>query len=264
MAGYLGRLTLALGVLCTALTLFLGLSALLDIAVRLRPLMAAWRAATVATWSWLAGWIGLKLPESVALLLSFLVFALVLAVGARLRTGRASSVRLTWSRALLGTLAGLVISASGFALWLLGFIEYEMAVQKTSRDWSAALPIATYVLMTAALSYPTFAVLTRGMAGARQLFPISLAYMGAAYMAPVLTLWLGLEYSAARGTSRFQDNIDWMVGMLLTAPVLVALLMAIMLSIAPAEVLRRRLIASLALTVVLAVANEVLKRSPLL
>ncbi len=156
---------------------------------------------------------------------------------------------------MAGIAIGTLICAFGYGLFILGYLHLASG-RWQKQPWADELTTAAYVIMTAALAYPCYSILTRGMTGARSLFPIALIYLIAAYMAPVLKLWQTMELG---NTQHFAANFDVTVAMLITAPIVTSLLVAAMLSIAPSDALRQRMLASIACTVALFGINEVMK-----
>src|SRR5262249_56381662 len=69
------------GIVGGALTLFTNLGAVLKLADWARVLVEHWKEWTHAFWGWVFGWLGIHLPLFSTLVLSFMLFGLLLAIG---------------------------------------------------------------------------------------------------------------------------------------------------------------------------------------
>ncbi len=72
---------------CSAVTIFSALQSVLQLSAMARWVTEHWHAWTIMLWEIALGWTGIKVPAVIAPLLSFFVFALVMAIGVRLRQG---------------------------------------------------------------------------------------------------------------------------------------------------------------------------------
>ena len=78
------QLLIWIGIVGSAITVFGGLSVILDFADWAKQIATYWHELTQVFWTWVFGWVGIKVPKVLAPLISFTVFAALLVAGVNL------------------------------------------------------------------------------------------------------------------------------------------------------------------------------------
>jgi hypothetical protein len=239
-----GGALIGAGVLGTACTLFAGVAGLgyFKVAEAARAAIALWRSVTEDFWRLALGWIGIHIPPTITAFLSFLAFALAIAIGVRLRNRRqardgvvapdANRSVASLTRIALGTLmAVLGVPASVMSGEIVGYLVPSLIAYLNSAMLVAAL----------AFAFAAFAWIH----GTRPEF----LEIGA----------LGAGYSACAYASPMSDAVDKEIMLfnlgpllwLLTLPAVVVAVFSVMLRIAEPVSLRNRLALSTVVAVVM-------------
>lgn len=132
------------GIIGGAVTLFSNLHGLVTMADWARRLVLHWHEWTLAFWGFLFGWIGIRLPAILAPLLSFLMFGLVLTLGARFRATEKDRIEYAIEDSIVSE-ANKQFSFRGFIPYLVpGAIAAEVAPSVHLLQWiGLQLPAAT-------------------------------------------------------------------------------------------------------------------------
>jgi hypothetical protein len=91
--GFKYELLTWVGIVGGALTLFTNLGAVLKLADWARVLVEHWKEWTHAFWVWVFGWVGIRLSPDWTPVLSFLLFGLLLTIGQAIQFGHASKTQ---------------------------------------------------------------------------------------------------------------------------------------------------------------------------
>ena len=73
-----------IGIVGSAITVFGGLSTILEVANWAKELVTHWHELTQMFWKWVLGWIGVKVPKELVPIVSFTLFSTMLVVGGNL------------------------------------------------------------------------------------------------------------------------------------------------------------------------------------
>ena len=236
------RALVGIGVLGTIATLLSGLDGLVALSERARWAIAYWRTLTLTMWSWIVGWIGIRLPHSLLALFNFALFGMLLAVGVRIRAKYFTDntiaisntrVRVSAGRIIISFLVMAILSLLSLViLAILQMYGVTLTIEAIAAIWIAW----SLLIMTACFLWTH-----RFSKHALQLFPLALIYSGCVFLAPFLK---------ELNPKSYLDMILFLVSL-----AAINLIFSLMLLIAPAIALRNRLGVSvlLALLVVLPV-----------
>jgi len=233
------------GIVGGALTLFTNLSATLQLAKWARILVEHWREWTHAFWLWAFGWLGIHLPPEWAPVLSFVLFWLLLTIG------EAVKFRITTNSQLLSdTYQGKSFKLLSWrtlfcVVLILAVVEVAPTVVFLSLDPSSFGDIFYHVYRILAwIGSPVIIVLF-----ARNKLHAALS----------VCLFLIFSEVIALDPLRGMEPSGWLTAAFGASSVLIWVLPLILLSVAPAKAVTRRLI-FLALGLILLIAfNELSK-----
>jgi hypothetical protein len=240
------------GIIGGAVTLFTALSAVLKLADWARIVVQHWKEWTHAFWVWAFGWLGIHLPPEWAPVLSFLLFGSLLTIGQAIKfqsTIRSNAIvdkyqrksfqLISW-RAILCMICALIawavweqVSSSIFmTVWFnRGLLPPPMAI--TIAGVSIFVPMSMLVMMFARDRVHAFVA----------------SFVMGIYFVIITLPWDDLD----------STTTDSMVAAYNVAILLMSVVPIILLSVAPARAVSRRLI-SLALGLLLLIAlNELSK-----
>lgn len=262
-----------LGVAGTALTLFAGLDGVLTLARSMKALLAGWKAFAVTLWRNALALLGVDLSAPAAAMLSFVLFALVLAIGARLRNAVLASATVPSAsrdprlvRLALGAIAGVGVCALGsvglYMTFSYGYMPAALGLKYLGFSEEASAEImAAFILLVPSLFlvgtlWCCYTLLTWPVAHAQRLFGYVAVYAGCVCVQPILAAMVQVTGGIDFG---LQYALETQLPLMVLTPLIVSMVFAVMMRIAPPLVLRTRLLTSLAGTAGLAALNELLR-----
>ncbi len=226
------------GILGTAITFLAGLEGLLALNERVRTTIATWRSFTHSIWATLFGWIGIKIPPSLFALLNFTLFALVLALGVRIRAKhfannltpeqRSGTDVKAW-RMLVGFVAVIVLS-------LLSLVVVVFLAQR-GITIGVNVVLVIWGVWSLIVMIACFLWTHRFDKRALQIFPLALIYSSAVFLVPFIK----------SATPSYLDS-----ALFVSSLAAINLIFSVMMRIAPPVALRKRLSAAIGLALLVA------------
>jgi hypothetical protein len=254
------------GIVGGALTLFGNLDAVLKLADWARVLVEHWKEWTHEFWVWAFGWLGIHLPPEWTPVLSFLLFGSLLAIGQAVKFNTAitdhtiedkyngKSFQLTSWR----TISSVVVMVLCLLLWLRYVIynvkdimftdlfgNYEltpiMLIARYAGDWSFPVLMALWVLII--------------------VLPLPLVILFARFRlyATVAIVLMVIFWTIISFTQVMRLDFLTLNAPLLVASMMIPVLSLVLLSVAPAKAISRRLIFLALGLLLLIVLNELSK-----
>jgi hypothetical protein len=252
------------GIIGGAVTLFTAISAMLKLADWARVLVENWKQWTHAFWVWAVGWLGIHLPPEWMPVLSFLFFWSLLTVGQAFRFSQIASKNqpivdmyqdksfwlISWR-----TFFCLIVMFLATSLWTglsypyVGILAMKVHIPPAVVMNPIAMFIPPQVIVVLFARHRLHAAVTTLL---------------------LLTFWtiltfnqlIPMNYSGDSGVSGVSGLSATLLSATLTAVALISVLPLILLSVAPAKAVSRRLI-FLAIGLLLLIAlNELSKLSP--
>src|SRR5262245_18261153 len=262
--GFRYELLTWVGIVGGALTLFTNLGAVLKLADWARVLVQHWKEWTHAFWVWAFGWLGIHLAPEWTPVLSFLLFGSLLAIGQAVKcntaitahtfedkyNGKSFQLASSWR-----TISVVVVMVLCLLLWLryviynfkdiMFFGNEELApiilIARYAGDWAFPVAMASWVLL---IVLPFLLII---------LFAKFRLYATVAIVLMV-TFWTIITFTQLMTLPFLTLNAP-----LLVASMMIPILSLVLLSVAPAKAISRRLI-FLALGLLLLIAlNELSK-----
>ena len=222
------RALVGIGVLGTIATLLSGLEGLVALSERARWAIAYWRTLTLTMWSWIVGWIGIRIPHSLLALLNFALFGMLLAVGVRIRAKYFTDNTIAISNTRVRVSAGrIIISFLLMAILSLLSLVILAIVQMYGVSLTIEAIAAIWIAWSLLIMTASFLWTHRFSKHALQLFPLALIYSGCVFLAPFLKELNPKSY------------LDMVLVCVSLATI--NLIFSLMLLIAPAIALRNRL-----------------------
>jgi TIR domain len=228
------------GIIGGALTLFTGISATLKVADWARILVDHWREWTHAFWAWAFGWLGFHLPPDWTLILSFLLFGSFLAVGHANRYKDRSFKLISWRTLFCIISMPVIFSVTEYFYHF--FIRPLLPEQ---------LPPVFYLIWTMLVFLPVTMVV---------IFARQRLYAAVTTLL-IMIFFVIITYANLLGMIGRAGSIDDFIASSIAALVMLWILPIILLSVAPAKAISRRLI-FLALGLLLLIAERTLETRP--
>jgi TIR domain len=254
--GFRYELLTWVGIVGGALTLFTNLGAVLKLADWARVFVEHWKELTHAFWLWAFGWLGIHLPPEWTPVLSFLLFGSLLTIGqavkfqitirskAIVEKNQGKSFQLITRRAILCMICTLIAGI----VWFYGWGYILSAVLSDRLERGLPLPIMM-IAIAGTLIFLPMSMLVMMFARDRVHAFMASFLMGISFVIITLLPWDEIV-PATTGSA----NVAFHVGIFLMSVVPI-----ILLSVAPAKAISRRLI-FLALGLLLLIAlNELSK-----
>ena len=247
------------GIVGGALTLFTNITAVLKLADWARDFVQGWKEWTHAFWLWAFGWLGIHLPPGWTPLLSFLLFGSLLTIGQAVKFKRAIKTQTTDDK-YQGMSFGLISWRTLFCIVTLIVVVWCMTF--IVDDWF--IPIADWVVenslgfMINRRPYVVLAMLVVPPALLVVMFA-RVRLHAAVTISLMVIFWIIITFNQLFNPTAI-DVIDPFTP--LAAFIMLPVLLLILLSVAPAKAISRRLI-FLALGLILLIAlNELSKFAP--
>jgi hypothetical protein len=254
--GFKYELLTWVGIVGGALTLFTNITAVLKLADWARDFVQGWKEWTHAFWVWAFGWLGIHLPPGSTPLLSFLLFGSLLTIGQAVKFKRAIKTQ-TIDDKYQGMSFGLISWRTLFCIVTLIVVVWCMTF--IVDDWF--IPIADWLVknspgfMTNRRPYVVLAMLVVPPALLVVMFA-RVRLHAAVTISLMVIFWIIITFNQLFNPTAI-DAIDPFAA--LAAFIMLPVLLLILLSVAPARAISRRLI-FLAIGLVLLIAlNELSK-----
>jgi hypothetical protein len=244
------------GIVGGALTLFTNLGSVLKLADWARVLVQHWREWTHAFWLWAFGWLGIHLAPDWAPVLSFLLFGSLLAIGQAVKfkltiTNQADvdkyqgkSFELISWRAVVCMVCALI----GQLIWIVGLAAIQEAVWG---DRGSPPPVSGVILTVRAFVVFLPIAIVAMMFARYKLHAFVASYL-------LVMFWTIITVRPLIGTLS-ATNVNTSMAVATAGLLIILVLPIILLSVAPAKAISRRLI-FLALGLLLLIAlNELSK-----
>jgi hypothetical protein len=259
--GFKYELLTWLGIVGGALTLFGNLDAVLKLADWAGVLVQHWKEWTHAFWVWAFGWLGIHLPPYWTPVLSFLLFGVLLAIGQAFKFNRTTKDqfvdrhdRRSFQLASWRTLVCVILLIASLTPVIVGVVNYTFTNGAIISWEKARFSAETYSIILLAkfiaifITPPLIIVL---FAKHRTDAALSVVLMVMFYVIIVATQFRNLN------TTIYDDDIGVAAGF--TGFTMLWILPLILLTVAPAKAISRRLV-FLALGLLLLIAlNELSK-----